>query len=59
MGTIIFMASVSIGSAIAEKILTQIGKTQEAQYCATTSSCMLAATTIAAALEAIAELRKL
>lgn len=58
-GVIITMATISIGSAIAEKILGQMGKQQEAQYCATASSCMLATTTIGCILNAISSLRNL
>lgn len=56
---IITMATVSIGSAIAEKILNSLGKQQESQYCAVASSSMLAATAVGCVIKAINELRNL
>lgn len=56
---IITMATVSVGSAIAEKILAQLGKQQEAQYCSVASSSMLATTAIGCVISAIAKLREL
>lgn len=56
---IITMATVSVGSAIAEKILGQLGKQQEAQYCAVASSSMLATTAIGCIISAISRLRDL
>lgn len=59
VGIIITMATVSIGSSIAEKILTVMGKQQEAQYCATASHCMLISTTVGCVLKAVNSLRSL
>lgn len=56
---IITMATVSIGSAISEKILASLGKTQEAQYCSVASSSMLATTAIGCVIKAISSLRQL
>ena len=56
---IITMATISVGSAIAEKILNSLGKQQESQYCSVASSAMLASTALGCVIKAIQELRKL
>lgn len=59
LGLIITMASVGVGSAIAEKILGDLGKSQEAQYCKIASNSMLVTTAIGCVLEALGQLRRL
>ena len=56
---IILIATTSIGSAIAENILEQLGKVKEAKYCSVASASMAITTAIGCVLKAMAELRKL
>lgn len=59
LGIIITMASVSVGSAIAEKVLTDLGKAQAAQYCNIASNSMLVTTAVGLVIEALQQLKKL